>query len=801
MHRPDPWREAWGVYREIQEDPEQRKAVLERLRAEDPELERRVQRLIERSGLGTLGGAGARRMWNRARLAKLGVREGHVLGGYELVRPLDSGGSSEIWIAKQSRPVERLVALKLLLPLSPRWERIMEREARALAQLSHPDIAKVYGAGVHDTGEDRIPWIALEYFEGGQDLVQFTRELPLDHRLDLFLRLCTAISYAHGRGIYHLDIKPGNVLVRRQQELDELCVIDFGIADSDGGFLDEEEENSLCGAGTMPYASPEQLAGESGARHSSKSDVYSLSVLLHQMLTGHLPFDMEGLSLEEASERAGTRGDEPAFDAVLPVDAAWVCHTGLHRARERRYASVEALAAEVQLLRSFRPVQAMPRSLAHRGRLFLRRNRRRLRMGSAAGLVLAAGFALYDRTVSARETELLGEKQSLENEIEQRDVRDQEALRLVLTERDLEAMRERDDPAGLGLVVEPPGLSRTERLQDIADKLLEPVEESIEDLADVEERMTQAKVHLSRREPAKALEILPPELLEGLEQRTEDVVATEIAFLMTRANALQSLGRLEETLALCDRAIALQPETPHYHANRASILNRMGRSEEAIAAFERVRELAPDDPTASFQIAGILFWRGEYEAALLEYDRAIEVQPDLAIHWSNRGAVLERLLRNEEALASFKTAHELAPTHAGVAQSVANCSLKLRRLDEALAFFDLAISGLPPTEVGFALAQRGQVHKSLGQYEAAIRDFRASMASSPPAPEADQNLTAALAHAGRWDEALDLLGTIRASGATLNPGLVPELRTLLEAADVTLRERHLSTLNALARDE
>ena len=309
------------------------------------------------------------------------IRPGLRIGSFRLIRSLASGGMGVVYEAEQDSP-RRRVALKLMRGDLGRTDSVrrFRYESQLLARLRHPSIAEVYEAGVHTLGEGasarEVPWFALEYVEEARAITSFAREkrLSTDERLNLFERVCEGVHHGHQKGVIHRDLKPDNLLVDANEQVK---IIDFGIArltDETSSEVDLTTMQTHAGTmlGTLPYMSPEQVSGERDAI-DLRSDIYSLGVLLFELLTERLPYALEGKSILQTAEII--RNATPERASGLPDDLNTILGKALEKDPARRYGSVQALADDLRRFRNHEPVEARPASRSHQLRLFARRHR------------------------------------------------------------------------------------------------------------------------------------------------------------------------------------------------------------------------------------------------------------------------------------------------------------------------------------------------------------------------------------------------------------------------------------------
>ncbi len=343
---------------------------------------------------------------------KNGIPADVIAGRYTLIELLGEGGMGEVWIAQQSQPVKRRVALKLIKGGMDSRGVIarFEGERQALARMDHPNIARVLDGGL--TG-NRRPFFVMELVDG-QPLAKFCDKarLTIRQRLEIFILICEAVQHAHQKGLIHRDLKPGNILVSMLDGRYVPKVIDFGLAKATEGKLTDETMATNVGSvvGTLEYMSPEQ-AGSADGDIDTRSDIYSLGVILYELLTGLRPFDARRLKQagpvgairiiqqdepakpssrlsNHASqvELANVRKTEPhKLLTLLQGELDWVVMKCLEKSPERRYETANALARDIERYLADEPVEARPPSTRYRLEKFLQRNK---------GPVIAAGFIL-----------------------------------------------------------------------------------------------------------------------------------------------------------------------------------------------------------------------------------------------------------------------------------------------------------------------------------------------------------------------------------------------------------------------
>jgi tRNA A-37 threonylcarbamoyl transferase component Bud32/tetratricopeptide (TPR) repeat protein len=445
--------------------PAARQAFLDQACSGDPEMRGRVEQLLE-------AGAEAEKFFKAATtfrdqpmegLAEARTKTGTIkrdgpagespfdeklgtrIGRYKLLQKIGEGGGGVVYMAEQEQPVRRRVALKII-KLGMDTKSVIARfeaERQALAMMDHQNIARVFDAGATETGR---PYFVMELVRGVK-ITEYCDQNHLDtrHRLDLFIQICRAIQHAHQKGIIHRDIKPSNVLVTLHDGVPVPKVIDFGIAKAtemrltDKTFFTAYEQI----IGTPAYMSPEQ-AEMSGLDIDTRSDIYSLGVLLYELLTGRTPFDpkkllQHGLDAmrrtlrEQEPQRPSTmvttlQGTEltttaehrqaapPKLVSLLRGDLDWIVMKALEKDRKRRYETANGLAMDIQRYLNSEPVAARPPSRLYRFQTLVRRNKIIFIAGGAVAAALIIGLStstwLFFMEKAARQRAVAAEQQA-----------------------------------------------------------------------------------------------------------------------------------------------------------------------------------------------------------------------------------------------------------------------------------------------------------------------------------------------------------------------------------------------------
>jgi tetratricopeptide (TPR) repeat protein len=602
---PRRWRRVRDVFERSLDLPERERPGFVEQAADDEAVRRAVRRLAachaESSAfLEPLDGGLAA---SHARLAAPGP--GELIGAYRLERVLGSGGMGTVFLAVQPSP-KRKVALKVMRTGfgSPPALRRFQVEAEILGGLRHPGIATIYELGTHagPAWLGSLPFIAMEFVEGARDLVGYAREarLGVRARVELFREVCAAVQYAHGKGVIHRDLKPGNVLI---DAAGRPKLIDFGIARSvEPGPAREPGTLGDGALGTLAYASPEQLSGDP-RDIDVRVDVYALGAVLYELLAGRPAYSVGARPLGEALADIGTRMPPPpsSFAPEVPAELDWVVLKCLRKEREQRYPTAAELSADLDRYLRDEPVGAAPPTLGYRARKFVARNRLAV---TAAGLVLAS---LIGGIVATRRALAEAREQDRQKGVALDEARRQSEKAALALRRQTAVV---DAMGRLFDAVRPDAAGRDVTLVQLLEARRSGLDAELasdpELHATLQEFLATGYFNLGLIEPTAELAEPALRTLEAIEG-AEPVLLGRLRLILARCRLVQ--GRHEEARALLERTLA----DPQFAgamrsksgvaalALQAELCVREGRHELAVEAYrELVRfseeVLGPDDP-------------------------------------------------------------------------------------------------------------------------------------------------------------------------------------------------------------
>ncbi len=391
------------------------------------------------------------------------------IGDYTIKRVIATGGMGTVYEAVQENP-RRTVAVKVVKSgMATENARLrFARETQTLARLRHPGIAQIYEAGTYEHAGVTLPFFAMEYIPNASTIVAYAqaRRLSTRQKLELFIQVCDAVHFGHQRGIIHRDLKPGNLLVDSQARV---RVIDFGVARAMDSDPDSSQTQAGQFVGTAPYMSPEQFDADPNDL-DTRSDVYSLGVVLYELLAGQLPYEFANLGLFEVARMVREGRPKSIAEDVPNLDSELVLitKTALTRIREDRYQSAHGLGSDIRRYLAGEAIAARPPSLSYQIRVLVRRHRAVTALATVTLAILIAGIV----TTTALYVDVRDERSKSE-----------EAARQAIAANEFLI-------GALGAVV-PVGYGDVKTIGDLCDRVSEDVGEAFPD-----DPITEADVRL-----------------------------------------------------------------------------------------------------------------------------------------------------------------------------------------------------------------------------------------------------------------------------------------------------------------
>jgi serine/threonine-protein kinase len=719
-------------------------------------------------------------------------RPGTVIGPYKLLEQIGEGGMGLVFVAEQQHPVRRKVALKVIKPGMDTRQVVarFEAERQALALMDHPNIAKVHDGGETASGR---PYFVMEFVKG----VPITEycdqgQVPIHERLELFIHVCEAVQHAHQKGIIHRDIKPSNVMVASHDGKPVVKVIDFGVAKAIGQQLTEKTLYTQVAqlVGTPLYMSPEQ-AGESSLDIDTRSDIYSLGVLLYESLTGTTPFDKERLKdagydelrriiREEEPPKPSTRistlgqeattvsanrkSDPKRLSQLVRGELDWIVMKALEKDRNRRYETASAFAADVRRYLRDEVIEARPASVGYR----LRKLARRHKAGLAVAACLLGGLAVLAGSVGWVAGDLAR--------------RHQEAAQVI--HRDLDEARQFQQQGrwreARAAVQSAEGLLASAGNPDELRAHCHQVRVDLEMLVQLEQARLERTSVRSNHFDNQAADRAYRAAFETYGLPVLDLESQEAAQRISAAAIAQQLvAGLDDWVTFVSRSgdPDAPPEEPGSAipnpAERAKLLavaqladpdpwrqqvrDAISRSDQTRLSDLSRQVQVLQQPPATLLMLGQSLATTDLPAAINLLRRTHRQYPD--DFWINHelGKYLRELKppRLQEAIGYFRAALALRPQSPAVHVCLGTALGNNGELEEALAAFQHAVRLKP--DYAQAHCDLGCCWTYLGQPEEGIRECQKALSLKPEFPCALVNLAEALRAKGRTAEAVAAL--------------------------------------------
>jgi serine/threonine protein kinase len=662
-------------------------------------------------------------------------KPGAQIGRYKLLRVLGEGGMGIVYLAQQTEPVKREVALKVIKPGmdSNRVITRFEAEQQALALMEHPHVARVHDAGLTQSGR---PYFVMEHVKG-TPITEYCdkNKMTIEERLRLFLHVCEAIQYAHQKGIIHRDIKPSNILVTIEDREAAPKVIDFGVARAISQPLTNRTFHTEQGQliGTPEYMSPEQV-DLSNQDIDTRTDVFSLGVLLYELLTGVLPFDRDTFrekgidhirkviceqdpttpstrlsktSVLESTESARRRQtDVRSLRRKLQGDLDWITLKAMEKERMRRYASVDTMATDIRNYLNHQPVIAAPPSIFYRIRKFARRHRQ-LIATCALVLILLMVIALAIR-ISVQAGRQRAYAQAVEHERmlaeaqEAFDTRDFSTVqKLVASLLNSPQVGRRATLLHAQLLLEEQktanAITELDKLLDVSDDIAGQAHFLLATIYYQEASSSGIETH-------EAVQRWRYHHVEA-----EKLIGGTAQDYFLKASATSDI---REKLDLLDKA--LEQDRRHYDSLRERSYIHLAQHdyESMLRDAARMMGIKPDSPQGYLLSAIALREFGRSDKALVDHQSAIDLEPNNPKLYLARWETYTRMGQLESALPDIRKCVELEPND--TLQPVRLCStlMALGRYDEIDMLYKQYVNR-PDLGLGFGTSFIGEVSKGL----------------------------------------------------------------------------------------
>ncbi len=791
--------------------PDDRQAYLDQACASDEEMRRQVEMLLKaHEEAGSVPGAQTDESDPTGAYDTAAETAGMVIGPYKLIEQIGEGGMGTVWMAQQTDPVKRLVAVKLIKAGMDSRQVIarFEAERQALALMDHAHIARVLDAGTTPNGR---PYFVMDLVKG----VPITRYCDEHHltprqRLELFIPVCQAVQHAHQKGIIHRDLKPSNVLVALYDGKPVPKVIDFGVAKAAGQQLTDKTLVTGFGhlVGTLEYMSPEQ-AEVNQLDIDTRSDIYSLGVLLYELLAGSPPFSRKELEQagmlemlrvireQEPSKPstklstakglptlAANRGMEPAkLTKLVRGELDWIVMKALEKDRNRRYETANGFAMDVQRYLADEPVLACPPSAAYRLKKFARRNRGGLAVAALVLfflVLLGSGIGWVVRDRSARNARVAGLVELILAEVDRLEKEQKWPEALAAARRAEAAVTggEADAETAMRIRQRLKDLEFIDRLEQIRVQRATLVQGHFDNAGvrreyarafrdygvDVEELPVETSIDRLKTRPtlviplASALDDWSVHLSPSDSARWKRLVAVARGIdpepLRDRLRAARGRPASEAQGELLRLAESIDVRAQHAATLYvlAHNLERVKHPDAAVRLLRDAQYAYPGDFWLNCRLAEALGNQEDREGAIRYYTAAVSIRPRAAAALNNLGNALRGQKKLDEAIVVYRQAIEIDPIFAYAYDGLGNALCDQKKRDESIAAYRKAIEldpkgAAPYHNLGRALAQQ----KKLDEASAA---FRTAIALGPEYAGAYIGLGNVLGDQKKLDEAI-----------------------------------------------
>jgi eukaryotic-like serine/threonine-protein kinase len=762
-------------------------------------------------------------------------REGTVIAGrYKLLQQIGEGGMGTVWMADQTEPVKRRVAVKLIRDERGQSKRILARfeaERQAIALMGHPHIARLLDAGTADSG---VPFFVMELVKG-VPLTEFcdTHKLGIPERLQLFMKICSAVQHAHQKGIIHRDLKPSNILIESHDGKPVPKIIDFGLAKATSGL--QLTENTLFTAfgsvmGTPLYMAPEQ-ATFNAVDVDTRADIYALGIILYELLTGTTPITRATLkkaaldemlrlireqevptpssrlsSAEIAPSVAANRQTEPAkLGRYVKGELDWIVLKSLAKERDRRYETANGFAKDIERFLNHEPVTAGPPSATYRLRKFVRRNRMQVVAATLVLLALIAGVIGTSlgmvQAFHAAEAERIAKDDALEQKrLAEKAADNERQAKLEAEAKRQEAVRNlafaKKGNEILGSIfagLDPKKIADSGRpLQDVMRENLRTAIKELEGSA-IGDPLEVAAMQVTLGNSLFGLGEYPLSV-EVLEKAQRTYRAKLSPDHLDRLTSMSSLARSYVAVGRADLAVPLFEETlerrkaklgPDHRSTLISMNNlafgyqSAGKLDLAIPLYEETlkllkAKLGPDDPTTLQNMNNLAFSyqaAGKLDLAITLYGEALKLQ------WAKLGP---------EHVDTAHTMNNLAMAYsaAGNHTSALPLYVETLKLYKARLGFDHPTTLTIMNNMALCCVAMGRRDLAAPIFEGAFKYRKAKLGPEHPDTLLSMsNLARAYAATGKRDLALPLyVEMLKLQRTTLGPGHRDTLLTMNDLA-------------------